>query len=1016
MPVDPLVFAIDPSLNSNSKIWILVATSDTDLKISEIRNAVIEARYENVVIDKELSMGISRESFDHVAIVCDSATNLTPLLGAAFEALRPKSKISVVCTTDNQNSLLITQVALAGFINISFPIVPHGTQVVAEKIAFSSTETVPLKLPAASTSKIDDDIIDERSLLAEEDFKKPDTAACGVPGLSHLSFNKILNTEEDNLHEKRENVKQIFNSSKSAFENPFEFMRQQENGGEQMPELTQFKASQKLLNPDLEKITHLNESNSKEEMLNAITLLMTENRQLCDQVEKTKSVSNEHNKFRKTNNSQKKPYFTDGYDTKEVFDVEDASYDDLEMTDEDYVIPESTTVQRLDEMYSFKEWEKIFEEQEKGWSFTTIQQIHKKLKFPEQIRRMKIYMQKNGSRLQQISDINTQVMEFIFGSCNKLKEIHDRDLEDIALLAARRIGAHDFKACHTYIQNLKKKCNAVSRKVTKYVTEREIKDKPNLEAAIKAFHDKVAPVMDTTPHEKIWNADQTGIKQEMITGRTLAFKGQKQVHCVVQNVNALKRSYTVQAVISAAGELMLPVLVCFCEPKLPKKFKKWMIPFKNIYAVQSKSGLMTSLIGIEWFENVFKPNAGEDPVLIVDSWNGYIKAFDQDKDNIDFYILPPKSTSTEQPLDVYWNRPFKNFIRVFSSKLRHIGFKVSNRHGMATIIDLTIGQFAAPRFHLMVKYAWYASNYLKESVPKGDTPVKYCFDQINVDSKCDCEEDAFIRCSHCSKFLCYHHFVEKMHRCYEIKFEKTCDDPDDDPDDDPYDIESMKNDPFFASADSRSSSANNEDKDEKMPDVITDLDIVQETNYEFHPPNDKWFETLCTKLNLSPSLVSMSLLRTMLSVSKLTIPSTTYDPDGDGNCGFRALSYLLFGTEDYHWIIRTVITWWRVQRGDGEAVKSWAKIKDKSPFSTLKDKSLWMSDEDMIAFAKIFCCNILLYTSQGVPSARWRCYSNSDTYNWIQKPDLPSLCLSLPGNHYYAVTAFKRGRGRPRKQ
>uniref|UniRef100_A0A914YS19 Anamorsin homolog n=1 Tax=Panagrolaimus superbus TaxID=310955 RepID=A0A914YS19_9BILA len=181
MPVDPLVFGIEPSLPSNSKIWILVATSDKDSKISEIRNAIVEARFENVVIDKELSMGISRESFDHVAVVCDSATNLTPFLGAAFEALRPKSKISVVCTTENQNSSIKIQVTLAGFINISFPVVPHGSLIVAEKVAFSSTETVPLKLPSASTSKIDDDIIDERSLLAEEDFKKPDTAACGVP-------------------------------------------------------------------------------------------------------------------------------------------------------------------------------------------------------------------------------------------------------------------------------------------------------------------------------------------------------------------------------------------------------------------------------------------------------------------------------------------------------------------------------------------------------------------------------------------------------------------------------------------------------------------------------------------------------------------------------------------------------------------------------------------------------------------------------------------------------------------
>lgn len=38
--------------------------------------------------------------------------------------------------------------------------------------------------------------------------------------------------------------------------------------------------------------------------------------------------------------------------------------------------------------------------------------------------------------------------------------------------------------------------------------------------------------------------------------------------------------------------------------------------------------------------------------------------------SIEFYVLPPGSTSTLQPADVYYNRTFKNFIRRASDWIR----------------------------------------------------------------------------------------------------------------------------------------------------------------------------------------------------------------------------------------------------------------------------------------------------------------------------------------------------------
>jgi hypothetical protein len=223
-------------------------------------------------------------------------------------------------------------------------------------------------------------------------------------------------------------------------------------------------------------------------------------------------------------------------------------------------------------------------------------------------------------------------------------------------------------------------------------------------------------------------------------------------------------------VINADGKLMRPVMVVFREPKKPAKFENQLKRFKNIKPFAQKSGMMTSELGIIWFNEIFKKHAGTAPVLIVDSWNGYLKAFEQDKDKIKTHILPPKSTGFAQPLDVYWNRPFKNFIRYLSCKIRRnfnkFHFDVSDREGMASIIDIAIGQFCAPVFEEMVKYAWFAAGYLEKHPKEFLTPVQYCFESIEVDSKCHCKQRAFIKCAHCNNFFCFQHFVLALHRCY----------------------------------------------------------------------------------------------------------------------------------------------------------------------------------------------------------------------------------------------------------
>ncbi|TKR76205.1 hypothetical protein L596_017381 [Steinernema carpocapsae] len=164
---------------------------------------------------------------------------------------------------------------------------------------------------------------------------------------------------------------------------------------------------------------------------------------------------------------------------------------------------------------------------------------------------------------------------------------------------------------------------------------------------------------------RVYNSDQTGLQLELRAGRTLATKGVKKVEVVVQRKNALTHSLTLQPVISSAGQLQLPLFVCFQEWKAPQCFYRELQEFTHLRCEHSKSGLMTSELTKTWIEEVFKPNEGSEAILLVDSWPGYKKAQEEfgGPEKIDFLTIPSRTTGQLQPLDVFFNRQLKAFHR-----------------------------------------------------------------------------------------------------------------------------------------------------------------------------------------------------------------------------------------------------------------------------------------------------------------------------------------------------------------
>jgi hypothetical protein len=265
-----------------------------------------------------------------------------------------------------------------------------------------------------------------------------------------------------------------------------------------------------------------------------------------------------------------------------------------------------------------------------------------------------------------------------------------------------------------------------------------------------------------------------GLQLEMTSGRTLTFKGQKTVEAVVQNKNATTHSLTLQPTISASGKLAVPVLTCFYEPKgAPACFERDLLRFKNLRCCWTKSGKVSSKIMVDWMKEDFLKMAPRRSILLLDSWSGFNQAKEIQEvksKEINIITIPPKTTGIVQPCDVGFFRYVKAFLRTMEDKIRRMfpDFKISTRAHIACLLNQTIEQFCAPRYSSLIQHAFIKPGYVNKEYEEYSTPDHYCFNFSKVGARCgatDCGKLAFIRCSWCEKYLCFNHFIVKMHSC-----------------------------------------------------------------------------------------------------------------------------------------------------------------------------------------------------------------------------------------------------------
>lgn len=182
------------------------------------------------------------------------------------------------------------------------------------------------------------------------------------------------------------------------------------------------------------------------------------------------------------------------------------------------------------------------------------------------------------------------------------------DLKRWGMAKAREVEV-DFKASRNWLHSFKVRNRIVARKITKYVTAREIENQSSVEDEACCFVQEVNMNRVGISQEFIFNFDQSGFNYEYSPKRTLSHKGEKETYGLVKSQNAKSHSYTIMPLISMAGGLAGKLLVCLQEATGvlgPRVSESLLIP-DNIYLTTSKSGKLDKRIMKNWANDCLKP-------------------------------------------------------------------------------------------------------------------------------------------------------------------------------------------------------------------------------------------------------------------------------------------------------------------------------------------------------------------------------------------------------------------------
>jgi hypothetical protein len=302
------------------------------------------------------------------------------------------------------------------------------------------------------------------------------------------------------------------------------------------------------------------------------------------------------------------------------------------------------------------------------------------------------------------------------------------------------------------------------------VTKHEVESQDAINKSADDFVSDVQKLMPKYKLDHVLNTDQSGLELEMYSNCTLSFKGEKITIAKVRSLHNTTHSYTVQPLISMAGGLVGPLYLCLKEPKghMSENIKQGLFKADNIVITCSKSGKLTTSLAQYWSDNILLPLVGDEKYLLLSDYWGEqrTKTLYEKMKHLRRLEIPKKATSMIQPLDVGWNRQYKYFIRESYNHVRlyDLDCNLAQRNNIIKMNSLAYNQMTSPKFIPMVRYAWYQASYLQTNPGPFQNTKEICFSfDETLCSEKDCEKSPFVKCSFCSKVLCFSDFFDKYH-------------------------------------------------------------------------------------------------------------------------------------------------------------------------------------------------------------------------------------------------------------
>ena len=332
---------------------------------------------------------------------------------------------------------------------------------------------------------------------------------------------------------------------------------------------------------------------------------------------------------------------------------------------------------------------------------------------------------------------------------------------------------------YSWVNKFKLHNSIRQRKVTRYIKSRNALDLPTILRIAEEFQKTTSTIIPNFNPDFVLNTDQSSCEYRMNIQRVLSHKREKMTEVFLGDVNKVTHSYTVQYTISASGKLLPKVFFCLQEakgtfgPRVATTAQNLTHRYKNVYLTASKSGKFTKSHFMTFLTNVMKECCGHQKfLLLLDSWGGQTdlqeinSIFTDEEGNCSSQIavIPPHCTPFCQPLDVYFFRQMKNFIKKIQNSIDVLqkNEHLSSREDAIKIHSLIHHQLSAPIFEDMIKYAWFASKLiLSRSVFANVNEV--CFPTDLRRSNCRCSKSGFIKCAACRNILCFECFYDQYH-------------------------------------------------------------------------------------------------------------------------------------------------------------------------------------------------------------------------------------------------------------